>query len=123
MEHTNLILIISIITISSFLGLYVVVKKVNQYSSPPVNVLRRRGDIELDDYNEPTLPLQAYFPQGSESNTDPIDFEPIVHIRNNFGNIPYSQPGLRSLNSYQAEITPVEYFSVLENEINSDFII
>ena len=123
MSHTDLILIISIITFSSTVGVYVVIKKINQYTTPPQNVLTRRGDIELVDFNEPTQPLQAYFQnfQNADSNTiisyppSNINLDAIISYRNGPENIPYYQPGLRNINSDQAEIRDWIY-CYLENE-------
>jgi hypothetical protein len=63
MTHTDLIFIITIITISSTVGVYMIIKKINQFTPTPENVLTRRGDIELNDYIEPTQPLQTYYPR------------------------------------------------------------
>lgn len=61
MEHSNLIIVITIIGLASTLGtVYVVIKKIN--ISPSETVLTRRGDIELNNYNEPTQPLATYYP-------------------------------------------------------------
>lgn len=63
MENTKLILIISLVFVSSSLGIYKIIKKIHQCVPDPTNVLtRRRGNIELIDFNEPTQPLQAYVP-------------------------------------------------------------
>lgn len=63
MSHTDLILIISIFGISSTVGVYVIIRFVKQYTRTPENVLTRRGDIELANYNEPTQPLATYYPE------------------------------------------------------------
>lgn len=62
MDHTNLILIISIISVASTAGIYVVVRKIIQSTPTPQNILTRRGDIELGNLTEPTQPLQTYYP-------------------------------------------------------------
>lgn len=63
MENTKLILIISLVFVSSSFGIYKIIKKIHQCVPDPTNVLtRRRGNIELIDFNEPTEPLQAYIP-------------------------------------------------------------
>lgn len=67
MSHTDLILIISIIGISSTVGVYVIIRFVKQYTRTPENLLQRRGDIELDNFIEPTQPAQVYYPSGLES--------------------------------------------------------
>jgi hypothetical protein len=65
MSHTDLILIITIIGFPSTVGgIYLIVKKINQYIPTPQNVLTRRGDIELNNFNEPTQFADAYFPKG-----------------------------------------------------------
>jgi hypothetical protein len=60
MLSSNIIIITATVTISSTLGVYVVIRKIIQYTRPPVNTLVRSGDIELVDYIEPTQPQQAY---------------------------------------------------------------
>jgi hypothetical protein len=52
MSHTDIIWILVTITFSSTLGVYVAIKKINQYTRPPVNTLVRSGDIELGDIIE-----------------------------------------------------------------------
>lgn len=108
MSHSDIILIITLITFfSTTAGIYVAVKKINQYSRAPENVLTRRGDIELVDYNEPTQPLQAYFQSGADSISTTggdasIDFPIIIE------SIPSHHPIVSVQNgtifSYQAEI-------------------
>nr|YP_009487316.1 hypothetical protein [Russula virescens]AWB36218.1 hypothetical protein [Russula virescens] len=64
MNNTDLILICTIIGFSGFACLGFVIKCINQSTTLPHNVLRRRiGDIELTDYTPPTQPLEAYFPR------------------------------------------------------------
>jgi hypothetical protein len=62
MSHTDIILVIIVITFSSTAGVYVAVRKINQYTSTPENLLSRRGDIELANFNEITEPLATYYP-------------------------------------------------------------
>ena len=107
MSHTDIILIITIITFSSTAGIYVAVKKIKQYTRAPENVLTRRGDIELVDYNEPTQPLQAYFQSGADSiSTTGGDASIVSPIINE--SIPYHHPIVSvqngSILSYQARI-------------------
>ena len=105
MSHTDLIWIISTITVSSIAGTYVAVKMINKYVRAPENLLIRRGDIELGELNEPAQLVQAYFPSGVDSYSpsviDSSIIEPIHHTR--VGTIPTHYP---------------EYiiYSVLENE-------
>lgn len=69
MTHTDLILIISLITVASTAGVYVIVRKIIQYTPTPQNVLTRSGgDIELADYIEPAQPLPVYDPTVSPIN-------------------------------------------------------
>lgn len=60
MSHTDWIWIIVTISFSSTFGVFVAIKKIKQYTRPPVNTLVRSGDIELVDYIEPTHPPQVY---------------------------------------------------------------
>jgi hypothetical protein len=60
MTHTDIAIILVTMTITSTLGVYVVIKKISQYTTPPVNTLVRPGDIELGDYIIPTRPSRAY---------------------------------------------------------------
>jgi hypothetical protein len=60
MTNSNIIIIVVTLTISSTLGVYVLIRKTIQYTRPPVNTLTRSGDIELVDYIEPTQPGQIY---------------------------------------------------------------
>src|SRR5258708_21660444 len=59
MSHTDVIIITVTLFISSTLGVYALVRVINQHVTPPVNRLQRPRDIELTDYIEPT---QSYIP-------------------------------------------------------------
>ena len=85
MSHTDIILIIVILGLSSTAGVYVLVRKINQYTPIPQNALTRRGDIELNDFIEPTQPLPVYYPRCS-LNSEPINLiqsNPVVRIESN----------------------------------------
>jgi hypothetical protein len=60
MINSNIIILVVTVTISSTLGVYVLIRKTIQYTRPPVNTLVRSGDIELVDYIEPTHPQQVF---------------------------------------------------------------
>jgi hypothetical protein len=75
MSHSNTIILVVTGSIASTLGVYVAIRKIIQYTRPPVNTLVRHGDIQLD-YIEPTRPGHTY---------QPVDLENIHHI--NFENI------------------------------------
>jgi hypothetical protein len=60
MINSNIIILVVTVTISSTLGVYVLIRKTIQYTRPPVNHLVRSGDIELVDYIEPTRPEGIY---------------------------------------------------------------
>ena len=60
MLNSNIIIITATVTVCSTLGVYVIIRKVIQYTRPPVNTLTRSGDIELVDYIEPTQPQQVF---------------------------------------------------------------
>ena len=135
MRHTDInsnILIITVtLTIVSTLGVYVVIRKIIQYTRPPVNTLVRSGDIELVDYIEPTRPQEIYnYPDllGSYYQT--------YESFSNYGRVSsyWSGNPPSYLNgpcpSYQSGTLP-SYQSVnrgyincyLENSINLDFIL
>jgi hypothetical protein len=112
MSHTDWIIIITTLTISSTLGVYVVIRKIKQYSSPPVNVLQRRGDIELVDYIEPSFPQQIY--------QYPDLLEPIPFPWDIYGKAPSYRTGTPPL--YQS-MERININSCLENAINLDYIL
>ena len=63
MTESNIIIMVVTITFASTFGVYVAIKKINQYTRTPMNTLNREtGDIELMDYIEPTYPGQTYYP-------------------------------------------------------------
>ena len=63
MTQSNIIIMIVGISIASTFGVYVAIKKINQYTRTPLNTLTREtGDIELIDYIEPTHPGETYYP-------------------------------------------------------------
>jgi hypothetical protein len=54
MTHSDIIIILITGGIASTLGVYALIRKINHYTSPPVNTLTRQGDIELANYIQPT---------------------------------------------------------------------
>ena len=88
------------------------------YTTPPQNVLTRRGDIELANFNEPTQPLQAYF-QDVDSNVisnSPLssnDLGSFEYIH--FGHVNYNYPEV-FFNNY-TELERYLINSTFENEI------
>jgi len=69
MTRLEIIMIVITLSMTSTFGVYVAIKKVNQYTRTPVNTLRSR-DIELIDYIEPTRPQQIYnYPDLLDSQT------------------------------------------------------
>lgn len=107
MTHTDLILIISIITISSTLGVYATIRKINQYTRTPENLLERRGDIELATYSEPTQPLQTYYPESwlREVSSGPpsyyVESDPVIgYIPSQHVDIVYINSGLEQENIF-----------------------
>jgi hypothetical protein len=60
MTNSNIIIIVVTVTICSTLGIYVTIRKIIQYTRPPVNTLVRSGDIQLVDYIEPTQQIYNY---------------------------------------------------------------
>jgi hypothetical protein len=68
MSHSDIIIIVVTLTISSTLGVYAAIRVINQHTRPHVNTLVRSGDIELVDYIEPSTnypdllqPQQIYY--------------------------------------------------------------
>jgi hypothetical protein len=53
MSHLDVIIISVSLILTSTLGVYAVIRCVNQHTNPPMNALARRGDIELQ-YIEPS---------------------------------------------------------------------
>ena len=111
MSHSDLIIILVTATICSTLGVFVAIRKIKQYTKPPVNTLERRGDIELVEYIEPTQPQQIYqYPDLTEGQP----FQWHIYQRPptyNSGTLPYYQ---------STDILNIN--SCLENSINIDFI-
>ena len=60
MSHTDIIILVITFSISSTLGVYALIRCINQHTRPPVNTLVRSGDIELVDYIEPSQPDRIY---------------------------------------------------------------
>lgn len=57
MEHTNTIFIVLGISLPCILGACASYLIINHYTSPASNLLIRRGDIELNDYVEPSITI------------------------------------------------------------------
>ena len=120
MSHSDLILIIIILTVSSTAGVYVLVTKINQCTRAPENHLIRRGDIELNNLNdfiEPTQPLQVYFPRQLDELSS---YPPSYNIESFTGN---AVPVIGFVPSHRAELYYVNCCLENENIINSVFII
>lgn len=116
MNETNIILIVSLVLFSSTIGVYGLVKIIKNNTSSPFNTLTRRGrgDIELVEYNEPTIPEQAHHPS-----------ELLKHHINSVEIIPSND--VPSFNLSNVPTSPIrwERYNInccLENEINIDFI-
>jgi hypothetical protein len=61
MTHLDIIITVVSLSLASTVGVYVAIKKINQYTRTPLNTLRREtGDIELNDLIEPRLPEQVH---------------------------------------------------------------
>jgi hypothetical protein len=55
MSHSDIIIIITItLFVSSTVGVYAGVRYIHLHSRPPINTLRRRGDIELQNIEPST---------------------------------------------------------------------
>jgi len=102
-----MIIILSTALFASTVGTYVAIRKIKQYTRPPVNTLQRRGDIELN-YIEPTQPPQAY---------SPMDLLEPEFQTNYYDRVPSYRSG--TLPSYQS----IDINCCLENSINLDFIL
>lgn len=111
MNHTDIWIIIGTATFVSTVGVFVVIRKIIQYTKPPVNVLHRNGDIELQEVIDPIQHINVrdvdlyslpQYPRAMVNNHLPI----------RWGNPPrYSQLSDNLINSS------------LENNINLDFIV
>jgi hypothetical protein len=115
MSHSDIIIIVVTLTISSTFGVYAAIRVINRHTRPPVNTLVRSGDIEMMDYIEPTHPQQIYnYPDliGSQY--------PIYERISDYGTVPSYRTGTPP--SYQN----VDYWTInssLENAINLEFIL
>jgi hypothetical protein len=83
MSHLDIIIITGTILISSTLGVYAVLRCINQHTNPPINTLSRRsGDIELQ-YIEPSIdnnldllqPQQVYISNINSCLEDSINLQ------------------------------------------------
>ena len=111
MSHTDLIIIISIIGLSSTVGVWVLVRKISQYTPTPHNVLMRSGgDIELTDYIEPAQPLPIYYPSGWLQ--EPINW--IESNRVDSINVPTVIEGLNS-DHISSIVSPLNSISEVES--------
>lgn len=126
MNHTDIIIIVVTLTITSTLGTYVAIKLVNQYMRPVTNVLHRRNDIELANYADPTHPQQIYNYPELLPQPYPCFYERISNVPSystgNYGRPPTYLSGNSTLPSYQP-IDRLNINSSLENGINLDYIL
>lgn len=101
MDHTNLILTITLIACFSGVGIFVLIKKISQFTPTPQNVLTRRGDIELANYNEPTQPLATYYPNAwlREVSSGPPSYNGESINKNVIAFIPSHHPEFFYINS------------------------
>lgn len=129
-EYTIILLVLASL-VSTSAGVYGVVKLIQNNTSSPLNTVSRRGDIELNNFIEPSIPELAHL-GGDLSNHHFVTFERIpssvtssqVSNRTNIPTSdiwvnPYSPDG-DLLNEYWFNIN-----SCLENEniINTDNIV
>ena len=122
MTHQEIIIIVATLSFASTFGVFVAIRKIQQYTRSPMNVLSRENrDIELVDYIEPTPPQQTYHGEFDFFNPQFHNYE---RISNYYppsyvsGPIPSYRSG--TLPSYQS----VDRYNIscyLENE-NPDYI-
>lgn len=82
MSHFDIIIITGTLFISSTVGVYAAIRCINQHTTPSVNALSRRGDIELQ-YIEPSTnnnldlvqPQQVYNPNINSCLEDSINLQ------------------------------------------------
>ena len=89
MTHQNQIIIFCILAvIAAPLGTFTIIKTIKNLSRPPVNVLHRRGDIELGEYIQPTHPNQLEYIEPIRPNHiyQPLDIETLNYESYNWGN-------------------------------------
>lgn len=100
MSHTDWIWILITISFSSTAGVYVAIRKIKQYTTTPVNILHRRGDIELQEVIDP---IQSNYIRDIDLSSLPQYPQAMVnnnHIWINWDNPPrYSQITNHFINS------------------------
>jgi hypothetical protein len=121
MSHSDIIIIVVTLTISSTLGVYVAIRKINHYTRPPVNTLHRSGDIEIVDYIEPSQPIHAYHPFEINNFQFPTyERIPMYPPSYETGVIPSYRSG--TLPTYQS-MEGININCCLENNINLEIIL
>lgn len=102
MNKTDIIWILSTASFASTFGVYVLVRKIRQYTQPPTNLLRRQNhDIELQNVIEPI-----------QSNLRDIDL-------NSLPQYPTSQAVINQLPIRWSENSLPRYSQISEYFINS----
>jgi hypothetical protein len=125
MTHTEVYWIVGTITFASTFGVYALVRKIQQHTPDTGNrLVRRRHDIELTDYIEPSRPEQIYNYPDLLGSYHPIydRVSDSVRVPSYWtGNPPPSyQSG--TIPSYQT-VDRLNINSPLENSINLDYIL
>lgn len=141
MSNTDIILITIFATCMLSVSGFMIIKKINQFTQTPENLLTRRGEIELGNLNEPT---PVYYPRGQESflenkliRYEPVDRSELITIIDglnsdpislNCSNLSDSIPFIVSINSSNLQHTddslnlqPTDglyVYSILEDEYN-----
>lgn len=119
MTHSQAWIIIGTASFAATFGVFVAIRRINYYTTTPVNTLVRRGDIELGDYIEPVRGQQTY------NYTDLLAQPSPIHERiHDYGRVPsyFSGGNPPSYYSYQ----PIDRWNInssLEDSINPDYIL
>jgi len=100
MSHSDIIIIVVTLTISSTLGVYAAIRVINRHTRLPVNTLTRTGDMELVDYIEP-----------STNYPDLLQPQQIYY----YDRVPSMPPSYHTVDRWNIN-------SCLENAINLEFI-
>ena len=124
MSTQNQIIVICILgAIAVPLGTFITIKTIHKLTGSVVNTMNRSGDIELNDYIEPTQLQQAHYDLLSPPlPTDFIQFIPDGSMLSYYERVSFGNPSTLpsgSLPSYHS----VYINSVFENSINLDSIL
>jgi hypothetical protein len=123
MSHTDILIITGTLFFCSTVGVYAAIRYIKIHTRPVENVLTRRGEIDLENYIQPTQPPQTYTPRYLDLlNPEYPRYQRVSTLAPTYNSGPVPSYRSGTLPQYESMDT-ININSCLENGINLDLIL